>query len=157
MRWRSTERPPERCRARLVSPTDHRELWLTNAMHCPWFLNEGNCCHPPSLHCSLEVGNGGASKTTARPLVKKSENPVKGREQSVGARKFGPLAAMKSLPLPPLSINSVVKIAPGAALLLLSRSLMTATVGDPSLPPPISGPVTLTQVTGPETWNPNET
>ena len=40
--------------------------WLTNLVHCPW-LAKPYCAQPPFLHCSLDVGSGGASNTVARP------------------------------------------------------------------------------------------
>jgi hypothetical protein len=59
----------------------------TATMHWPWF-SKPKRAKPPCLHCSLDVGADGASKTVARSLVKGSVRPaLLNGEQSVAPRR----------------------------------------------------------------------
>ena len=96
-------------------------------------VGEAVLAQPPFLHCSLDVGSGGASNTVARPALKVSGVPLNG-EQSVGARPDG-AAFIASRPVPPLSVSVTVRMPNPNVWPLM---LMTAVL-----------PVTLRQVTGP--------
>jgi hypothetical protein len=63
----------------------------TKLTQSPWFLKTPKSRQPPFLHCSFEVGKGGASRTTMSPLVTCDEEKGGGGcEQSVGTM-LGPL------------------------------------------------------------------
>jgi hypothetical protein len=55
----------------------------TKLTQSPWFLKTSKLCQPPFLHCSVDVGSGGASTTTMSP-PKSSNIKGDGGGQTVG-------------------------------------------------------------------------